>query len=150
MPRPRTRFGSWWRLSTSEKRELLWVCALALLAEIAVKVSSLPRLARALGIELADRPPRSRRPAPPMDSATLDNKARMVDRVYRHWPRADSCLRRALVLGFRIRAARPVLRIGVAREQDEIRAHAWIEAGGRVIGSQAGDWAPLRTHESTG
>ena len=74
----------------------------------------------------------------------------MVDLLYGAWPRKNSCLRRALVLGYRIRDAHPVLLIGVSKEGGEIRAHAWIEVDGQVIGEKGGDFAPLRPHTHAG
>lgn len=145
---------SWLRLSLAEKCELALVVVLALLAEVAVKAVSLPRLASALGIGLtrSDTPPRnepSRRPRP-TDWAFVDRRARMVDRVYKHWPRRSSCLRRAVVLGFRVRRAGPTLIFGVAREGSGLRMHAWIEINGTVVGEESGDWAPLSAHGSAG
>ena len=147
------RLRSWMALTLREKGEFLLVAAMAVLAEIAVKVFSLPRLTRSLGIALVDKgeavvPTAQLRPH--LDAMTIENRARMVDRLYRAWPRKNSCLRRALVLGYRIRAARPVLEIGVAREEGSIRAHAWIEVDGRVVGDDSGDYAPLRSHKTAG
>ena len=145
----RARFRSWASWSLDEKVELVQLVALALAAEVAVRTTPLPLLTRRLGIALDDESrlspaegdrARSRR----IPSGTIAKRAASVDRLYRAWPRRDSCLRRALVLGFRVREARPTLRIGVARDGDEIRAHAWIEIDGRVIGDDSGDYAPLR------
>jgi Transglutaminase-like superfamily len=149
----REGLGSWWALTLGEKVELAHVVLLAMAAEIAVKLFSLPRLASLLGIELVngDRVGRQdAREAVRMDRATVEKRARMVDRVYRHWPRKGSCLRRAVVLGYRIRRASPTLLFGVAREGSDIRAHAWIEIDGKAVGDDFGDWAPLRSNESAG
>jgi hypothetical protein len=144
---------TWWALGFAQKVELLWVVILASAAEVVVKSTSLPRITSFLGIALTGDEPRDgaapRRTAL-MDQETIAARARMVDRVYRHWPRESSCLRRALVLGYRIRRAHPTLSIGVANEDGEIRAHAWIEVDGAVVGDDSGDWAPLRPHESAG
>lgn len=139
-------------LGFGEKLEVIGIVALACVAEVAVKIVRLPRLCALLGIALVNYGDEDR-PLPPsreLEPTMIQARARAVDRVYRHWPRTRSCLRRALVLGYRVRRARPVLLIGVAREEEgDIRAHAWIEVNGEVVGDQHGDWAPLRSHEDT-
>ncbi len=152
MTSSKTLFKSWWALEPGEKLELLGILVLASAAEVAVKLVRLPRLTSLLGIDLAGKGERNGEPGatPRMSPDVVERKARMVDRVYRHWPRKRSCLRRALVLGYRVRKARPTLLIGVAREGPDVRAHAWIEIAGEVVGDQSGDWAPLRPHESHG
>lgn len=133
---------------------MVLLVAMAVVAELAVRTVPLPRLTRLLGIALIDSdapddvPLPARRPG--LDGATVARRAAMVDRLYRGWPRKDSCLRRALVLGYRIRRARPVLSIGVANENGSIRAHAWIEVDGHVVGDDTGDYAPLRSHKHAG
>lgn len=119
----------------------------AALAELAVRTVRLPRLAHALGIALEDgndTQVRARASARRLGPEAVDRRAALVDRVYRAWPRHDSCLRRAILLGFYVRRASPLLRIGVARDGESVRAHAWIEVDGRVVGDEAGDYAPLR------
>jgi hypothetical protein len=149
----RRRLKAWMGLDIRAKGELLLLAVMALAAEIAVKVVSLPRLTRALGIRLAEG---DRVPEPPvqgvdaMDEDLVARRAGAVDRLYRAWPRKSSCLRRALVLGYRIRKARPVLWIGVAKEDGTVRAHAWVEVDGRVVGDDTGDYAPLRSHKNAG
>ena len=140
----RARFDSWLSWPLEEKVELVGLAALALGAEVAVRVGELPAMAKRLGISFETQTAPQRAKPAGLSRATIDRRAASVDRLYRAWPRKDSCLRRALVLGFRIRAAHPTLRIGVAKENDEIRAHAWIEVDGRVIGDETGDFAPLR------
>jgi hypothetical protein len=130
--------------SFEEKLELLQLIVLAIGAEAAVRLVPLPRLTRQLGIGLGDHAPGTGAPRGAISHRTIDRRAASVDRFYRAWPREDSCLRRALVLGFRVRAAHPVMQIGVAKEDDRVRAHAWIEVDGRVVGDESGDYAPLR------
>jgi hypothetical protein len=147
--RGRARVRSWLHWTTKEKVEAVGLVALAAAAEIAVRVVSLPALTRRLGITLENG---GSEPVPAtagtrgsgLDPPTIERRAEAVDRLYRAWPRRNSCLRRAVVLGFYVRRARPVLRIGVAHDGDEVRAHAWIEVDGRVLGDDSGDYAPLR------
>jgi hypothetical protein len=140
------RLRSWASWSLEDKVELLQLIVLAAGAEVAVRTVALPKLTRRLGIGLGG-PDATHSPTPRTRSLsrdTIDRRAAAVDRLYRVWPRRDSCLRRALVLGFRIRAARPTMQIGVAKEEGRVRAHAWIEVDGRVVGDDSGDYAPLR------
>jgi hypothetical protein len=145
----------WLKLSTGEKVDLLLVAGMALAAEIAVKVFALPRLTSWVGITLIDektgsQPTTRDNRAVGLTKSAIESRTRTVDRLYRVWPRKNSCLRRALVLGTRIRAAGPVLMIGVAQEEGSIRAHAWIEVDGTVVGDTSGDYAPLRRRSAEG
>jgi hypothetical protein len=91
----------------------------------------LPELAARLGIRLGTDPiERPRRGAPLSDRERLDVDAarRMVRRV----PAEARCLRRALLIGHALRARDPVLRIGAAKHDGRVHAHAWIEVGGLV------------------
>lgn len=50
------------------------------------------------------------------------------------YPRFNgTCLRRALVMADILRERKPILRVGVAKEQGEVFAHAWIEIDGVAI-----------------
>lgn len=62
---------------------------------------------------------------------------RAARRVLRHWPWDDTCLRRALATGHVLRHRRPTLRVGVAKTDGEVRAHAWLEIGGRTLDPEA-------------
>jgi transglutaminase superfamily protein len=149
----RRRVRSWWDWPRKEKAELVELVILAIGAEIAVRLVRLPSLTRRLGITLVDGAGETAKRAEAeghLPATTIERRAASVDRLYRAWPRRNSCLRRALVLGFCVREAHPTMRIGVAKEGDEIRAHAWIEVNGRVVGDESGDYAPLRrTGEAT-
>ena len=132
-----------------EKLELITLSCLALLAEVAVRTTNIRTLTRRLGIALddvgeGDPIPGQRKGSRELSNDVIDRRAGAVDRLYRAWPRRASCLRRALVLGFYVRGARPTMRIGVAKENGTVTAHAWIEVNGRVIGDDTGDYAPLR------
>lgn len=96
--------------------------------EIALRTLALPRTARLFGAPLrsTDSPT-----APQRRGARLGprgrRQARAVQRVMRHWPFGDTCLRHALVAGHRLRRFDPELVVGVAKIDGEIRAHAWLE-----------------------
>lgn len=59
------------------------------------------------------------------------------------WSAGDTCLRRCLVIGHRLRHLRPVLRIGVRREGAEIVAHSWLEIDGRTLDPESSRYATL-------
>jgi len=111
--------------------------------ELGLRLGSLQRLCRALGI--ATTPPTG--PAAgaaefPRDLARAAIAG--VDRVGRWWPWGDTCLRRCLVLGRLLAAAEPVLVIGVARSADgTFGAHSWLEFGGETFDPRARDFARL-------
>jgi hypothetical protein len=65
--------------------------------------------------------------------------------VVARWPAGDTCLRRCLLIGHRLRGLDPVLRIGVRRDADgDFAAHSWLEIGGRTLDPTSADYAPLR------
>ena len=137
---------AWRRLRWSERVELSYLVLLALLAEAAVRLIPLPTLTRRLGIALGRN---AGEPGPPGAHAPfVERRARAVDRLYRVWPRDGSCLRRALVLGFRVRRARPTLVLGVAEEDGTVHAHAWIEVDGAPVGHEPREFSPLRSARS--
>lgn len=51
-------------------------------------------------------------------------------RLLRHGPFNGTCLRRAIVGGYLLRRHDPILRIGVAKSDGVVSAHAWIDVGG--------------------
>lgn len=123
--------------------EVCGVLVSAIVVEIALRTARLPRAARWCGLQLDLQAP----PAP----AVLDIRAplpararrswRATDVVMTHWPWGDTCLRRCLVLGRRLRRFDPVLRIGVARTADgSVVAHAWLEVAGRTLDPSAADY----------
>lgn len=60
------------------------------------------------------------------------------------WPAGDTCLRRCLLLGHRLRQLDPVLRIGVRRDQDAaFAAHAWLEIDGVALDPASAGYAVL-------
>lgn len=121
-------------------------------AELGVRLVKLPRLTGWLGIAIgtsAEEPSVTSADASALryrDLALL----RAVSAVAPKWPFADGpCLRQALVAGWILRRRRPTLRLGVARGNDQVLAHAWIEVDGvGTLGWQQG-YLPLRGDTST-
>lgn len=104
---------------------------IAVVVEGLLRCTSLPRTCQLLGLTLSDptdSPTTSpARPAPsPHD---VEFVQLLVTRVYSFVPRWDTCLRRALTAGFRLRRFQPQLVLGVKRHPS-LQAHAWLSLGG--------------------
>jgi hypothetical protein len=107
-------------------------CAFAVAAgvEIGLRSLRLPRLCRLLGVPLDTSA------TPEVVAGTVvvppwaQRRLAATRRALAHSPFGDSCLRVALVGGFMVRQLEPVLKIGVAKQGGDVRAHAWLEIGG--------------------
>lgn len=122
------------------------VAALGVAVELGLRVLRLPRLAALLGIALVDGAD-ERQSASSADAPDLRRTVYIesVDRVLRRWPCGNTCLRRALVLGALLRRERPVLMLGVKRDEaGETAAHAWIEIDGVSLDDSAVDYRAFR------
>jgi hypothetical protein len=124
-----------------------WEVALAVVTlsavEVLLRTRDLPAICRVLGIgyDPAD-------PHPAGDRARLPRRARRALRaaslVTPRWPGSDTCLRRCLLLGHRLRALDPALRIGVRRDpHGGLAVHSWLEFDGRSLDPTAHRYAPL-------
>lgn len=116
--------------------------ALACAVEVWLRTLSLPRTARLVGAPLRN----TRSPTTPqLHGARLGprgrRQARAVQRVMRHWPFGDTCLRHALVAGHRLRRFDPELVVGVTKIDGQVRAHAWLEF-------DTGRYDPLRVAQA--
>lgn len=119
---------------------------LALVVEAGLRPLPLPLLSRLLGVPLDTSPPREVQLTEPV---IIPHWARRrlaaARRALRYWPFGDSCLRVALVGGCLVRRLDPVLRIGVAKHEGEIKAHAWLEIGGLSLDPDSSDFAPVES-----
>ncbi len=134
-----------WKRSPVRRREswsLYQTAVTAVLVEALLKFTSLPRTCRVLGIILDvgtesrtnERTRSSGRP-PLYEAREVSSIHDQVERVYTRLPLSDTCLRRALTAGFRLRSFKPRLMLGVRRDRT-LAAHAWLEVDGVVL-----DWA---------
>jgi hypothetical protein len=127
-------------------RQFLAALAVAVIVEAGLPISTLPRLTKLFGIRLAgegDYEPTGQAPA--VSPEWFRRRSAAVHRVLRHWPFGDTCLRRSLILGQRIRRLDPVLVIGVRHdEHGKLAAHAWLTVGGVALDTLAEQYAPLR------
>jgi hypothetical protein len=125
------------------------VVVVALVVEVGLRISTVPRLARLLGVRLErDGQSGQQLPAgstndPPV--LWIREQYTTVARVMPHWPFGNTCLRRALVLGHRLRRLEPALVIGVRHDEaGQLAAHAWLVVAGVVLDPLAEQYAPLR------
>jgi len=112
------------------------VLAVTVVVEIGLRTITLPRLVRLLGVRLDvdGSSLQETGSADPGISRQIRRSGRAIDRVLRRWPFGDTCLRRALILGFLIRRLDPTLLIGVRRDEaGEIAAHAWLAVAGTTL-----------------
>jgi len=116
----------------------------ALVVEIGLSISTVPRVTRLLGIRnVGDLEVMSAGAA--VDVDWIRRRSTQVHRVFRRWPFGNTCLRRALVLGQRIRRLDPLLVIGVRHDEaGRLLAHAWLVVGGTALDPMAAHYAPLR------
>lgn len=119
-------------MRASEVPDLCAALVVAVVVELGLRTTTLPRLARALGTPLAVEGYVGAADAYllPRWAVHRMNAAR---RVLRHWPFGDTCLRQALVCGRLVRRLGPALQLGVAKVDGEVRAHAWLVVNGTVV-----------------
>ncbi|MDQ1484805.1 MAG: hypothetical protein QOJ62_498 [Actinomycetota bacterium] len=116
---------------------VLAAAVVALAVEIGLRTLKLSTLAQLAGAPLRSddgfAPGVDRLGLPPR----LARRMRAVRWVMRHWPFGQTCLRLALVSGQRIRSVGPVLRVGVMKDANGVRAHAWLEIDGVSLDPEA-------------
>lgn len=112
--------------------------------ETSLRTSDLPTTCRRLrvGVDFTDPAP------PPADRAVLPRWTRPAVRaslaVVSRWPAGDTCLRRSLLIGHRLRQLNPVMRIGVKRDANGLfLAHSWLEVEGGTLDPAASEFATL-------
>lgn len=126
--------------------ELLGALGTMVVVETCLRTVDLPTTCRWLDLDtdLASPAPVATVPAelPPQHRRAVRVHLAVVSR----WPLGDTCLRRCLLVGRRLRTLRPrpVLRIGVSRGPGgEFAAHSWLELDGRTLDPQAVAFTPL-------
>lgn len=111
--------------------------------EVSLRRHDLATTCRALGIghDLDSAAP------PATERAVLPRRARPAVLASRFvvalWPAGNTCLRRCLLIGHRLRELSPVLRIGVRRDGAGLLAHSWLEIDGRTLDPSAAGFATL-------
>lgn len=126
--------------------ELLYALAVMVVIEVSLRTGDLPTTCRRLrvGLDLTSSA------SPTAQRAVLPWRTRRAVRaslaITSRWPAGDTCLRRCLLIGHRLRNLQPVLRIGVRRTPDgDFSAHSWLEFDGRTLDPTASGFAALGT-----
>lgn len=130
---------------------LVSAVVIAVVVEAGLRVLRLPRLSAWLGAPLGLEQEAALMPSDGRTArltVTERRRLRAAWRVLRHWPFGDTCLRRALVGGHVLRRRKPVLRVGVAKIEGRIQAHAWLEIDG--VSLDPAGAATYRTFEAMG
>jgi hypothetical protein len=112
--------------------------------ELAVRSVPLPKLSTRMGVPLDSAEAKPGMPPQPLKLTRWQTgQLRTLLPLAARWPFADGpCLRQSLVAGHILRSHHPVLRLGVATENDSVQAHAWVEVGGMLVGEPSG-YLPL-------
>lgn len=121
-------------LPRQERRALLPVMGALLTVWLGLKVLPADRLARIMRVPMVLCDEEAAVPADWRDLSPAHRaKLRVLAALLRRRPfRSGSrCLQESLTIGILFRRDEPRIRLGVAREGDALRAHAWVEAGGR-------------------
>lgn len=119
-------------LSGAERWLLVRAAGWLLAVDLGLRTSGFARVRRRLA--RAGREPAAG-PVTPERWAEAESIARLVAAAARHHLYPMTCLRRSLVLD-RFLAERGIpseLRIGVRKDEQGFRAHAWIECDGRAL-----------------
>ena len=131
--------GSIRRLSWRDRREVLVIVLVCAIVEVGIRVMRLPTLATRLGVPL-DTSPGSRRRMTTAPPPWALRRLELARGVVRSWPGGNTCLRRSLVMGNRVRSLHPHLRVGVAKDGAVLSAHAWLEFDGWYFDPAATDY----------
>jgi Transglutaminase-like superfamily len=121
-------------------RALFWLARI----EIGLRRHPLPAMCRKLGIECDLRSAAEPAAVPVVLPRRTRTGVLACMYAVARWPFGNTCLRRCLVLGRRLRTLDPVLRIGVRRD-DGLVVHSWLEIGGRTLDATSSQYATLGT-----
>lgn len=116
-------------MSTREWLQIVHVVSVLTVIEIGLRAGTLDRLARLVGMRL-DGPPDAAGASEPQFTPGDRRALWNAQRVLRHWLFPSTCLRRSLLAGHLLRRWDPTLRVGVAKVDGIVTAHAWLEIGG--------------------
>ena len=132
------------RMGWPDRLQVLGIVATASVVEAGLRTIKLPTLARLLGVTVDFRSGGLARPLDEPLPDPLRRRISLVRTVLAYSPSEPTCLRSSLVCARVLRAVRPTVRIGVARVDGEVKAHAWVELAGRSIDPVAVEFVPVR------
>ena len=119
------------QLSPGERAVLVQAWGLFLLVELALRILPFTRL-----LTLSKKVFLNRKGEAALGLvASVPRLAWLVEVAGRYTPITATCLKKALVLSWLLgrRGAQTELRIGVARHDGRLKAHAWLDHDGQVI-----------------
>ena len=110
---------------------LVEMVGISLLVEVGLRVLPFNRL---MGF-IQKHPTRQLRKEPNEIKSRLAEIRRLAEAVFRHYPLNLTCLKKALVLKSLLGRQGMVtdLKIGLKKEGDLLKAHAWLEQDGEII-----------------
>lgn len=122
-----------------------WLAAV----EVALRITSVSRLSRLLGVPIDTTDTCSGRTEPPPQALTAGERRRLriLAAAVTRWPFGRGpCLRQSLVAGRILVRHQPRLRLGAAPIEGGVVGHAWLELDGdRSVGRPSG-FPVLLTH----
>ena len=119
------------QLSPGERAVLVQAWGLFLLVELALRILPFTRL-----LSLSNKVFLNRKSEAALGLvASLPRLAWLVEVAGRYTPVTATCLKKALVLSWLLerKGTQTEVRIGVAREEGRLKAHAWLDYDGQVI-----------------
>ena len=119
------------QLSPGERAVLVQAWGLFLLVELALRILPFTRL-----LSLSNKVFLNRKSEAALGLvASLPRLAWLVEIAGRYTPVTATCLKKALVLSWLLerKGTQTEVRIGVAREEGRLKAHAWLDYDGQVI-----------------
>lgn len=125
------RARKFFQLPLDERLILAQAWGLFLLVDLALRILPVTRL-----LSLSQRIALKRKGDPALTLVpSVMRLSWLVEVAGRYAPVTATCLKRALVLSWLLgrRGTQTELRIGVARQEGRIRAHAWLDYDGQVI-----------------
>jgi hypothetical protein len=119
------------QLSPGERAVLVQAWGLFLLVDLALRILPLTRL-----LSLSKKAFLKQTSEPALGlAASVPRLAWLVEIAGRYTPVTATCLKKAMVLSWLLarRGAQTEVRIGVARHDGNLKAHAWLDYDGQVI-----------------
>lgn len=128
-----------WSIPDEERSLLCTTTVLLVLSRVSLPIAGRETTERLLGTIARWLPPFGRRPEP-------DRIAWATEGVARRLPLSTTCLMQALAGQslFDAYGHPSVVRFGVSKDADELRAHAWVEHGGAVVIGELDDLCRYR------
>ncbi len=130
-------------LGWTDRLDVLRIVAVASVVEIGLRAMNLRALARLLRVSVDFHSTEVGAPPDEPLPVVVLHRIRLVRTALAYSPTGPTCLRTSLVCARLLRSFQPTIRIGVARVEGEVKAHALVELAGRSIDPGAAEFAPI-------